>query len=168
MSIFKIIDYIYSYICFRQFIFYIFSSKIDKSIEMMIIFLQITQPDKKWKYKPGSNVVNFTNFINCEGQPYNGDKTETISFAYKPDGVEEFWSITRYSVLTRNTLPGRNDVYNAYNTRPDENGNITISFSSEDPQDGTYWMPVIGGEPYYFVVRYYGADLNNLPHGPCE
>ena len=117
---------------------------------------------------PAEHAIYFTNFINCEGQPYNGDKTETISFAYKPDGVEEFWSITRYSVLTRNTLPGRNDVYNAYNTRPDENGNITITFSSEDPQDGTYWMPVIGGEPYYFVVRYYGADLNNLPPGPCE
>ena len=56
----------------------------------------------------------------------------------------------------------------AYNTKPDANGNITVTFSVEDPGDGTYWMPVNAGEPYYFVVRYYKADLNNLPKTHCD
>ena len=34
--------------------------------------------------------------------------------------------------------------------------------------DGTYWMPVIAGDPYYFIVRYYGPDLDALPPGPCD
>ena len=29
-------------------------------------------------------------------------------------------------------------------------------------------MPVNPDEPYYFVVRYYGPDLDALPPGPCE
>ena len=70
--------------------------------------------------------------------------------------VNEFWSITRYSALTRNTLPGRQDVYNAYNTKPNAEGNITITFSAEDPKDGSYWMPVNPDEPYYYVERFYG------------
>ena len=93
---------------------------------------------------------------------------EVFTFSYTPEGVKEFWSITRYSGITRNTLPDKNDVYNAYNTEPDANGNITITFSVENPEDGTYWMPVNAGEPYYFVVRYYKADLNNLPKTHCD
>jgi len=54
-----------------------------------------------------------------------------------------------------------------YNTEPDENGNITVTFSVGDPNDGTYWMPVNAGEPYYIVVRYYKPDVNNLPKKPC-
>jgi hypothetical protein len=76
--------------------------------------------------------------------------------------------VTRYSLLTRNTLPGRNDIFNAYNTVPDNDGYVTITFSADDPSDGTYWMPVIDGEPYYFIVRYYGPDLDALPPGPCD
>jgi hypothetical protein len=90
-----------------------------------------------------------------------------LTTPYEPEGVELFWSVTRYSALTRNTIPGKNDLLNAYNTKPDENGNITITFSVEDPKDGTYWMPVNAGEPYYFVCRYYKPDLNNLPEKPC-
>ena len=30
---------------------------------------------------------------------------------YTPEGVGLFWSITRYSALTRNTIPGKNDLY---------------------------------------------------------
>ncbi|UCD74784.1 MAG: hypothetical protein JSV91_13470, partial [Phycisphaerales bacterium] len=39
-------------------------------------------------------------------------------------------------------------------------GNVTITFSREDPKDGTYWMPVT--DDYYFISRYYGpnAKLN--------
>ena len=85
-----------------------------------------------------------------------------------PEGVEEFWSITRYSLITRNTLAGKNDIFNSFNTKPDENGNITITFSVEDPKDGTYWMPVNAGEPYYFVGRYYKPDLKIIPEGPCK
>ena len=117
---------------------------------------------------PAEHAIYFPNFVNCDGNPLNGDKTEVFTFSYKPIGVKEFWSITRYSGLTRNTLLGKNDVYNAYNTKPDADGNITITFSVEDPEDGTYWMPVNAGEPYYFVVRYYKADLNNLPKSHCD
>ena len=107
-------------------------------------------------------------FTNCDDKVLNGDKTEVFTFPYKPEGVELFWSVTRYSAITRNTIPGKNDLFNAYNTKPDENGNITITFSVEDPEDGTYWMPVNAGEPYYFVCRYYKPDLNNLPKKPCD
>jgi len=117
---------------------------------------------------PAAHAIYFPNFANCEGAVLNGDKTEVFSFPYEPVGVEEFWSITRYSALTRNTIAGKNDVFNAYNTKPNTDGNITITFSVEDPNNGTYWMPVNEGEPYYFVVRYYKADLENLPPTHCE
>ena len=117
---------------------------------------------------PAEHAIYFPNFVDCDGNPLNGDETEVFTFSYEPEGVKEFWSITRYSGITRNTLPGKNDVFNAYNTKPDANGNITITFSVEDPKDGTYWMPVNAGEPYYFVVRYYRADLNNLPKTHCD
>ena len=107
-------------------------------------------------------------FTNCNDEVLTGDKAEVFTFPYKPEGVGLFWSITRYSALTRNTIAGNNDLFNAYNTTPDENGNITITFSVEDPKDGTYWMPVVAGEPYYFICRYYKPDVNNLPKKPCN
>jgi hypothetical protein len=107
-------------------------------------------------------------FTNCNDEVLNGDKTEVFVFPYKPKGVELFWSVTRYSALTRNTIPGKNDLFNAYNTKPDANGNITVTFSVEDPKDGTYWMPVNAGEPYYFVVRYYKPDVDKLLPKPCK
>jgi len=107
-------------------------------------------------------------FTNCNDEILNGDKTEVFTFAYEPEGVELFWSVTRYSALTRNTIPGKNDLFNAYNTQPDANGNITVTFSVENPEDGTYWMPVNAGEPYYFVTRYYKPDLSNIPEKPCN
>ena len=107
-------------------------------------------------------------FTNCKDEVLNGDKTEVFTMPYKPEGVELFWSMTRYSALTRNTLPGKNDLFNAYNTEPDAKGDITVTFSVEDPKDGTYWMPVNAGEPYYFVTRYYKPDVNNLPKKPCN
>jgi hypothetical protein len=117
---------------------------------------------------PAEHALYTANFVNCDGEMLNGNKTEVYTFPYNPDGVKEFWSITRYSLLTRNTIPGKNDIFNAYNTKPDANGNITVTFSVEDPKDGTYWMPVNAGEPYYFVGRYYKPDLNNIPTGPCK
>ena len=107
-------------------------------------------------------------FTNCQDEVLNGDKTEVFVFPYEPKGVELFWSVTRYSALTRNTIPGKNDLFNAYNTKPDANGNITVTFSVEDPENGTYWMPVNAGEPYYFVVRYYKPDVDKLPSKPCK
>lgn len=107
-------------------------------------------------------------FTNCKDEVLNGDRSEVFTFPYKPEGVKLFWSVTRYSALTRNTLPGMNDMFNAYNTKPDANGNITITFSVDDPKDGTYWIPVIAGEPYYFVTRYYRPDVANLPPKPCN
>ncbi|MGI9644694.1 MAG: DUF1254 domain-containing protein [Ilumatobacteraceae bacterium] len=117
---------------------------------------------------PAEHAIYLPFFVNCDGEMLNGDRPEVFVFSYEPENVREFWSVTRYSLLTRNTLPGRNDVFNAYNTAPDAAGNVTIAFSSEDPNDGKYWMPVIAGEPYYFIVRYYGPDLNALPPGPCD
>lgn len=107
-------------------------------------------------------------FTNCSGEVLNGDKTEVYTFPYKPKGVKLFWSVTRYSAITRNTLAGKNDVYNAYNTKPDANGNIAVTFSVENPKDGTYWMPVNAGEPYYLIVRYYKPDADNLPKSICK
>lgn len=117
---------------------------------------------------PAEHAIYFPNFVNCDGEVLNGDRAEVFTFSYTPVGVKEFWSITRYSALTRNTISGKNDVFNAYNTEPDDEGNITLTFSVEDPEDGTYWMPVSAGEPYYFVVRYYKADLENLPPTHCD
>ncbi len=107
-------------------------------------------------------------FTNCKDEVLNGDKSEVFVFPYKPKGVELFWSVTRYNALTRNTLAGKNDIFNAFNTKPDANGNITVTFSVVDPKDGTYWMPVNKGEPYYFVVRYYKPDVAKLPPKPCK
>ena len=107
-------------------------------------------------------------FTNCKDEVLNGDKKEVFTFPYKPKRVKLFWSVTRYSALTRNTLPGKNDIFNAYNTQADANGNITITFSTDDPKDGTYWMPVNKGEPYYFVIRYYKPNVYNLPQKPCS
>ena len=107
-------------------------------------------------------------FTNCSDEVLIGDNTEVFVFPYEPEGVELFWSVTRYSALTRNTIPGKNDLFNAYNTEPDANGNITVTFSIEDPEDGTYWMPVNAGEPYYFIIRYYKPDVSKLPPKPCS
>jgi len=98
---------------------------------------------------------------NCDGEPLNGSKTEVFTFPYYP-AVDEFWSITRYSGVTYNTIPNAQDVYNAYNTKPDADGNITITFSVKDPKDSTYWMPVIEGEPYYFIERFYGPRMDKI------
>lgn len=99
---------------------------------------------------------------NCDGEILMGGKPYVVTMPYKAD-VKEFWSLTRYSGLTRNTLPNAQDVYNAYNTKPDVNGDITVTFSVEDPKDGSYWMPVNAGEPYYYVERFYlPNDYNNF------
>jgi hypothetical protein len=117
---------------------------------------------------PAEHAIYIAGFVNCDGNLFHGDKTEVFTFPYEPQGVEGFWSATRYSFITRNTIPGKNDLYNAYNTQPDENGNVTITFSVEDPNDGSYWMPVNAGEGFYFVWRLYQPDLDNLPPGYCD
>jgi hypothetical protein len=89
-----------------------------------------------------------------------------LTLPYKP-GVDLFWSATRYGADTFLPLNpadlGGNDIqaYNAFNTKPDKNGNVTFTFSVEDPKDGTYWMPVMDSG-YYILARYYGptARLN--------
>ena len=83
-----------------------------------------------------------------------------VTLPYDP-GVDLFWSVTRYGATTFLPLNpadiGGHDIqaYNAFNTEPDESGNITITFSVEDPDDGTYWMPVTQ-DGYYWLARYYG------------
>ena len=96
----------------------------------------------------------------------NGDFVVTLPF---DPGMELFWSVTRYNANTFLPLNpadiGGNDiqVYNVYNMKPDEEGNVTITFSMEDPKDGTYWMPVLESG-YYFLVRYYGptSKMNGI------
>ena len=88
----------------------------------------------------------------------NGPFVVTIPF--KP-GVDLFWSVTRYDAnkfLPLNPADiGGNDIqaYNAFNNKPDKDGNVTFTFSVEDPKDGTYWMPVLQ-TGYYLIFRYYG------------
>ena len=83
-----------------------------------------------------------------------------VSVPFKP-GVDLFWSVTRYGAntflpLNPADIGGQNiQAYNAFNTEPDENGNVTFTFSMEDPKDGTYWMPV-KESGYYLIFRYYG------------
>lgn len=83
-----------------------------------------------------------------------------LTLPYRP-GVDQFWSVTRYGANTFLPLNpadlGGHDIqaYNAFNTKPDENGNVTFTFSKEDPKDGTYWMPVMDSG-YYILARYYG------------
>lgn len=74
-----------------------------------------------------------------------------------------FWSVTRYSA--ESLLPinpkniGGHDVqrFTSADTAPNDFGEVTITFSREDPQDGTYWMPVQNCG-YYIIVRYYDPD----------
>ena len=83
-----------------------------------------------------------------------------VTLPYDP-GVDLFWSVTRYGADTFLPLNpadiGGNDIqaYNAFNTEPDDTGNVTFTFSMEDPKNGTYWMPVAEGG-YYWLARYYG------------
>ncbi|MGF1695694.1 DUF1254 domain-containing protein [Vibrio lamellibrachiae] len=93
---------------------------------------------------------------NNKGDTLNGSTPHVITLPYDAN-VDHFWSVTRYDGKTRNTYARQNDVFNAYNTLPDENGNITITFASEQVEDGSYWMPVHDGKEYYYIVRYYGA-----------
>ncbi len=85
-----------------------------------------------------------------------------VTLPYKP-GVDLFWSVTRYGADTFLPLNpadlGGNDIqaYNAYNTEPDKDGNVTFTFSMADPKDGTYWMPV-KEDGYYWLARYYGPS----------
>ncbi len=84
-----------------------------------------------------------------------------LTIPYDP-GVDLFWSITRYANQTRLPLNPANiggsnvQAFNAFNTEPDRDGNVTITFSRENPEDGTYWMPVT--DDYYFISRYYGPN----------
>ena len=90
----------------------------------------------------------------------------SMTLPHKP-GVDLFWSVTRYDANTFLPLNpadiGGNDIqaYNAFNTKPDNDGNVTFTFSKQDPKDGTYWMPVMD-TGYYILARYYGptARLN--------
>ena len=100
--------------------------------------------------------------VDRQGRILSGDNGPfVLTIPYDP-GVSLFWSITRYGNDSRLPLNpadiGNNNIqaYNKFNTKPDTDGNVTITFSKEDPKDGTYWMPVTG--PYYFISRYYGPN----------
>lgn len=100
--------------------------------------------------------------VDRNGKLLSGDNGPfSMTIPHNP-GMKQFWSITRYSNKTRLPLNpadiGGHDIqaYNGFNTQPDLNGNITLTFSQEDPKDGSYWMPVIKG--YYLIMRYYGPN----------
>ncbi|MGF1720017.1 DUF1254 domain-containing protein [Vibrio kyushuensis] len=98
--------------------------------------------------------------VTPQGLPLNGSEAFVFTMPHE-QAVGEFWSITRYKSATRlpldpDTIGGSNrQVFAGGNTTPDADGNVTITFSTDDPKDGTYWMPVVDGEQYYFIVRYY-------------
>jgi hypothetical protein len=100
--------------------------------------------------------------VDRKGRILSGENGPFVVTIPHDPGVDEFWSVTRYGNDTRLPLnpadTGGNDIqaYNAFNTKPDADGNVTITFAKEDPKDGTYWMPVTG--PYYFISRYYGPN----------
>ena len=98
--------------------------------------------------------------VDSKGTRLSGENGPfTITVPYEP-GVDLFWSMTTYGANTFLPLDpasiGGNNIqaYNAFNVEPDDNGNVTFTFSKEDPNDGTYWMPVADG--YYLIFRYYG------------
>jgi hypothetical protein len=100
--------------------------------------------------------------VDRKGRVLSGENEPfVITIPHNP-GMDEFWSVTRYGNDSRLPLNpadiGGNNIqaYNAFNTKPDKNGNVTITFSKNDPKDGTYWMPVT--DPYYFITRYYGPN----------
>ena len=99
--------------------------------------------------------------VDQTGTPLAGaNGSFVLTIPYDP-GVDLFWSVTRYGAdtflpLNPADIGGNNiQAYNAFNTEPDENGNVTITVSMEAPDDGTYWMPVAEGG-YYLIARYYG------------
>lgn len=98
-----------------------------------------------------------------DGSPLNGSKDFVVTIPHD-HGLNEFWSITRYNAKTFLPLDPKRiggettQVFNAFNTEPDTNGNITITFSVTKPKDGTYWMPTVDNEGYYMIFRYYGAN----------
>lgn len=100
--------------------------------------------------------------VDRQGKILDGGNGPFVLTVPHDPGVDLFWSITRYANATRLPLNpddiGGNNIqaYNAFNTKPDANGNVTITFSREDPKDGAYWMPVTDG--YYFISRYYGPN----------
>jgi hypothetical protein len=100
--------------------------------------------------------------VDRKGRILSGENGPFVLTIPHNPGMDEFWSVTRYGNETRLPLNpadiGGNNIqaYNAFNTKPDANGNVTITFSKVDPKDGTYWMPVTG--PYYFISRYYGPN----------
>jgi len=102
--------------------------------------------------------------VNRKGIILSGDSGPFVMTLPHDPKVGQFWSVTRYSNEKRLPLNpadiGGNNIqaYNAFNTKPDMNGNVTITFSRNDPKDGTYWMPVT--DPYYVIARYYGPNSN--------
>jgi len=110
----------------------------------------------------GDHALYDVTTTDCDGAPLHSRSVNVFTIPYKNPGVGEFWSITRYSIITKNTYPNTNDVFNEHNTKPDSNGNVTVTFSSEDPKDGTYWMPVNADEGYYMITRYYVPDYDKL------
>lgn len=99
--------------------------------------------------------------VDRNGQKLSGAAGPFVMTLPHEPGVDLFWSVTRYGAdrfLPLNPADlGGNDIqaYNAFNTKPDENGNVTFTFSMENPDDGTYWMPVTH-KGFYIVARYYG------------
>ncbi|MCG7927161.1 MAG: DUF1254 domain-containing protein [Candidatus Thiodiazotropha taylori] len=100
--------------------------------------------------------------VDRQGRVLDGENGPfVLTIPYDP-GVDLFWSVTRYDNKTRLPLNpadiGGNNIqaYNAFNTEPDKNGNVTITFSHDDPKDNSYWMPVT--DDYYFISRYYGPN----------
>jgi len=99
--------------------------------------------------------------VNSKGEKLSGAGGPFVVTVPHDPGVKLFWSVTRYGADTFLPLNpadiGNQNIqaFNAFNTTPDKDGNVTFTFSKEDPKDGTYWMPVTDSG-YYLIFRYYG------------
>jgi hypothetical protein len=105
--------------------------------------------------------------IDRDGQRLNGNEGPLVLTLPHAPGVTKFWSLTRYNAQTLlpfdpKLIGGHNiQSYNNYNTKPDANGNVSFTFSIDDPKDASYWIPVTAGG-YYNILRYYSptSELN--------
>jgi hypothetical protein len=99
--------------------------------------------------------------VDGTGKRLRGDNGPFVLSLPHDPGVAHFWSLTRYGAETFLPLDpadiGGSGIhsYNALNTKPDEQGMVRVTCSSEDPQDGSYWLPV-KSSGYYLIARYYG------------
>lgn len=91
--------------------------------------------------KIGNKVIFSQYFSNLSPKEY--ERVIQINFIYLLNGFKakapKKLGSNRSLLSIDSALIGGNNIqaFNAYNTKPDENGNLTITFSIEGPKEGT-------------------------------